>query len=81
MMPRMSGIDFYTELSALSPDMARRTGFLTGGAVTTQARRFVQEHADITLEKPVELGRLRALIRVLAQRGVEAGPVSTRARS
>jgi PAS domain S-box-containing protein len=80
MMPRMSGIEFYTELSALSPELARRTGFLTGGAVTPQARRFLQEHADISLEKPVELGKLRGLIRLLAQRGAEMAPASTRAR-
>ena len=67
-MPRMSGIEFYTELSALSPDMAKRTGFLTGGAVTAQARKFVAEHADHTLEKPVELGKLRAFVRMLAQK-------------
>jgi nitrogen-specific signal transduction histidine kinase/CheY-like chemotaxis protein len=75
MMPRMNGIEFYAELSALSPEMARRTGFLTGGAVTTQARTFVREHADITLEKPVELGKLRALVRLLAQRGASSGAV------
>ena len=78
MMPRMSGIEFYAELSALSPEMALRTGFLTGGAVTTQARRFVREHADVTLEKPVELAKLRTLVRLLARRGAEAGPASTR---
>jgi CheY-like chemotaxis protein len=71
MMPRMSGIDFYTELSVLSPEMARRTGFLTGGAVTSQARSFLQKHADVALEKPVELGKLRALIRLLVGRGSE----------
>jgi PAS domain S-box-containing protein len=81
MMPRMSGIDFYAELSARSPEMARRTGFLTGGAVTAQARRFMEEHADVTLEKPVEMGRLRALIRVLTQRGLEAGVASSRGRN
>jgi PAS domain S-box-containing protein len=79
MMPRMSGIEFFTELSSLSPDLARRTGFLTGGAVTAQARKFLQEHADSMLEKPVELGKLRSFVRTLATRG-ESGsmPVSKR---
>jgi PAS domain S-box-containing protein len=80
MMPRMNGIEFFAELSVLSPDMARRTGFLTGGAVTAQARRFLNEHAEIVLEKPVELGKLRMLIQLLAQRGAEAGPASVRSR-
>ena len=72
MMPRMSGIEFYTELTALSPEMAKRTGFLTGGAVTPQARRFLLEHADISLEKPVEIGKLRAFVQMLARRGSES---------
>jgi PAS domain S-box-containing protein len=73
MMPRMNGIEFFTELSAVSPEMARRTGFLTGGAVTAQARRFLQEHAERTLEKPVELGKLRAFVKTLASRGFDSG--------
>ena len=76
MMPRMSGIDFFAELSVASPEMARRTGFLTGGAVTSQARRFLQEHADVTLEKPVEIGKLRAFVQMLASRGGEITPSS-----
>jgi PAS domain S-box-containing protein len=80
MMPRMNGMEFYAELQALAPEMARRTGFLTGGAVTAQARRFLQEHADVTLEKPVELGKLRAFVRTLALRGAEGGPASARFR-
>ena len=78
MMPRMTGIEFFAELSVLSPEMARRTGFLTGGAVTSQARRFMQEHAELTLEKPVELGKLRAFVRMLADRGLEGMPASKR---
>jgi CheY-like chemotaxis protein len=66
MMPRMNGIEFYSELKALAPDLARRTGFLTGGAVTPQARKFLQENPDRYLEKPVELGKLRAFVNMLA---------------
>jgi PAS domain S-box-containing protein len=72
MMPRMNGQEFYAALKALSPEMARRTGFLTGGAVTPQARRFLEEHADRALEKPVELGKLRAFVRELASARDEA---------
>ena len=65
-------------LTALSPDMAKRTGFLTGGAVTPQARRFLRDHADIALEKPVELGKLRAFVQMLARRGGADSPSSRR---
>src|SRR5262249_49183898 len=68
MMPRMNGIEFYAELKALAPDLARRTGFLTGGAVTPQARKFLQDNPDRYLEKPVELGKLRAFVHMLATR-------------
>jgi CheY-like chemotaxis protein/two-component sensor histidine kinase len=80
MMPRMNGMEFFAELQALAPEMARRTGFLTGGAVTAQARRFLQEHAEVTLEKPVELGKLRTFVRKLAVRGTEGGAPSSRFR-
>jgi hypothetical protein len=58
--------------------MARRTGFLTGGAVTAQARTFLQKHAEVALEKPVELGKLRALIRLLSDRGGDRAPAKPR---
>ena len=69
MMPRMNGIEFFAELRALAPDLARRTGFLTGGAVTPQSRKFLQENPDRYLEKPVELGKLRAFVHMLASAG------------
>ncbi len=80
MMPRMNGVEFMAALSAQMPELVSRTGFLTGGAVTEQTRRFLVEHADVALEKPVELGKLRALIRKLTQRGLEASVPSVRAR-
>ncbi|HEY2514322.1 MAG TPA: PAS domain S-box protein [Polyangiaceae bacterium] len=80
MMPRMDGMEFYAELSIVAPEMARRTGFLTGGAVTAQARRFLLEHADRVVEKPVELGKLRAFVRALAK-AADVAPVSSVPRS
>jgi CheY-like chemotaxis protein len=40
MMPSMSGMDFYHELQASMPELARRCGFITGGVFTTAARSF-----------------------------------------
>ena len=49
----------------------KRIAQVAGGAAPEQ-------HADITLEKPVELGKLRAMVRLLAQRGASAVPSSRR---
>src|SRR5262249_39356326 len=68
MMPRMNGIEFYAGLRALAREPAGPPGFAAGGAVTPQARKFLQENPARFLEKPVELGKLRAFVHMLAPR-------------
>jgi PAS domain S-box-containing protein len=58
MMPGMSGMDFVMELERLAPELALRTGLMTGGAFTSQAREFLDRHARELLEKPFERERL-----------------------
>ncbi|QSQ16433.1 ATP-binding protein [Myxococcus landrumensis] len=58
MMPGMSGMDFVEELERLAPELVRRTGLMTGGAFTAQAREFVGRHSRGLLEKPFERERL-----------------------
>ena len=41
MMPGMSGMELYRALSELSPKMAARIVFLTGGAFTPEANVFL----------------------------------------
>jgi CheY-like chemotaxis protein len=61
-MPGMTGLDFHRELSGVSPEMASRLVFLTGGAFTPQSREFLERTARYQLGKPFELDKLLTLI-------------------
>ncbi|MDC0712323.1 ATP-binding protein [Stigmatella sp. ncwal1] len=66
-MPGMSGVDFLRELEQREPLMARRTGLMSGGTFSTQAREFVASRSSDLLEKPFEPERLRTFVeRLLA---------------
>jgi len=67
MMPGMSGMDFLTELERLAPDQALRTGLMTGGVFTAQAREFVGRRSRKLLEKPFERERLCTFVEHLLQ--------------
>ena len=62
MMPEMTGMDFYAELSGSHPDVARRVVFMTGGAFTAGAREFLEKVPNRRLDKPVDTESLRQLI-------------------
>jgi two-component system NtrC family sensor kinase len=66
-MPGMSGVDFLRELEQREPGLARRTGLMSGGAFSTQAKEFVATRSSELLEKPFEPERLRTFVeRLLA---------------
>ncbi|WP_343073366.1 hybrid sensor histidine kinase/response regulator [Pyxidicoccus fallax] len=68
MMPGMSGMDFVTELERQAPELALRTGLMTGGAFTAQAREFVGRHSSRgLLEKPFERDSLCTFVEHLLQ--------------
>jgi CheY-like chemotaxis protein len=62
MMPEMSGMDFYQELCTHAPQQAAVIVFLTGGAFTPRARRFLDEVPNRWLEKPFDPAQLSALV-------------------
>lgn len=62
MMPRMTGMDFHTELVRMAPEQAERVVFLTGGAFTPRTRAFLDQVANQRLDKPFEPAALRAVI-------------------
>ncbi|HZI09119.1 MAG TPA: PAS domain S-box protein [Myxococcus sp.] len=62
MMPGMSGMDFYSALQQRHPEQARRVIFLTGGAVTPQARAFLESVPSPHLEKPFAGRELLSLV-------------------
>lgn len=63
MMPEMSGMDFHGELRKQHPELLPRLVFLTGGAFTESAARFLEEHRPRFMTKPVDPEELRALVR------------------
>ncbi|WP_205519761.1 hybrid sensor histidine kinase/response regulator [Pyxidicoccus caerfyrddinensis] len=67
MMPGMSGMDFVVELERMAPDLVLRTGLMTGGAFTPQAREFVGRHSRGLLEKPFEREGLCTFVEHLLQ--------------
>ena len=62
MMPDMTGMDLYRELSRVAPEQADRMIFVTGGAFTEKARRFLSETPKERLEKPLYSANLRAFV-------------------
>jgi signal transduction histidine kinase len=67
MMPEMDGPELYAHLARDLPDQAARMVFLTGGAFTEHARRFLDQVANPRVEKPFESGCLRALVNSLLE--------------
>ena len=62
MMPDMTGMDLHGELSRIAPSVADRMIFMTGGAFTAEARRFLSETPKEHLEKPFDPANLRAIV-------------------
>ena len=63
MMPEMSGMEVHAELMGSDPGQAARMIFLTGGGFTPAAQRFLDQVANLRLEKPFNAADLRALVR------------------
>ena len=62
LLPGMSGMKFFDHIAKKHPELVRCTLFLTGGATTLEARKFVEMHADIVLNKPLEAQALRSVL-------------------
>ena len=62
MMPQMTGMDLYEELTRVSVDQAERMIFLTGGAFTAQARAFLDAVTNQRVDKPFDAIHLRSII-------------------
>ncbi len=64
-MPELSGMDLHDRLKADRPDLAARMVFMSGGAFTERAARFLQGPGRSHVEKPFDSARLRDLVRGL----------------
>jgi CheY-like chemotaxis protein len=68
MMPQMTGMEFHAELARKAPRMAERVVFLTAGAFTANAKRYLDSVPNKRLEKPFDAKALRATIHKLIAR-------------
>jgi PAS domain S-box-containing protein len=59
MMPEVTGMDFY---DLLPPQLRDRVVFLTGGAFTDRARRFLAQVPNRRLDKPFDVEDLEAVL-------------------
>jgi signal transduction histidine kinase len=62
MMPGMTGMEFHEELSRRAPELAQRLMFMTGGAFTTAAQKFLESVPNCLLDKPFSAETLRKAI-------------------
>ncbi|HEU4385137.1 MAG TPA: response regulator [Anaeromyxobacteraceae bacterium] len=62
MMPGMNGMELHAELGRTAPEVAARMVFMTGGAYTDAAQRFLASVPNRRLEKPFKPEVLEALI-------------------
>lgn len=62
MMPKMSGMEFHAAVAAFAPDLADRFLFVTGGAFTEEAARFIGLIGERCLEKPFKVEVLRRAV-------------------
>jgi two-component system, NtrC family, sensor kinase len=62
LMPHVDGQAVYEAARARAPELAARFIFLSGGAHTDRAQRFVEEIGLPVLEKPIDFSALRQLM-------------------
>ncbi len=62
MMPGMTGMDLHKALAASEPELARRMGFMTGGAFSDRARDFLESVRNVRVVKPVRAQELKDLV-------------------
>jgi CheY-like chemotaxis protein len=62
MMPEITGMDLYAEVASRYPGLERRFVFMTGGAFTAGASRFLAIVQNPRLQKPFALGALKEAI-------------------
>jgi CheY-like chemotaxis protein len=62
MMPVMTGLEFFARLKLLAPERADRVVFLSGGALSVEARALAERMPGRFVEKPFDVHALRALV-------------------
>jgi len=81
-MPEMSGMEVHAAVRERHPALAERFIFVTGGAFSSDARKFLEESVSAVIQKPFRLEDMMALIdRTARGAGSPAAPDPDRAAS
>ena len=70
MMPRVSGMEVHRWLLDKHPQLAPKLVFMTGGAFTPNAGKYLEQSGNLRIQKPFDERNLERLVadRVLASR-------------
>jgi len=68
MMPEIGGVDVHERIAARYPGLEQRIVFMTGGAFTPLATRFIASVPNVCLQKPFDLDRMMEEIERAANR-------------
>jgi two-component system, cell cycle sensor histidine kinase and response regulator CckA len=61
-MPEISGMELYAAVRERFPSLADRFVFVTGGAFSSDARKFLEDSVAVVIQKPFRLEDMLALI-------------------
>ncbi|HEY3256435.1 MAG TPA: response regulator, partial [Polyangiaceae bacterium] len=70
MMPGTNGMDVYSTLSSALPEQIQRLVFVSGGAVTPETRKFLEDIPNPLVEKPFSANQIRTLVSDLLSDGL-----------
>ena len=82
-MPEMSGMELHAAVRARHPALAERFLFVTGGAFSSDARRFLEDSVAAIIHKPFRVEDLLALLDKIAsgvpvrRKGSPSSPISS----
>ena len=68
-LPDLSGAEVYRDVVSARPDLARTFVLITGGAVTPEARAFLEQHPGPQLHKPFTLVEVERRVQQLVSHG------------
>lgn len=69
-LPDLSGIDIYARIAADKPELKKCFVVMTGGAVSSESRDFLDNYEGPLLNKPFTLSQVEGLIdRIVGPRG------------
>lgn len=61
-LPDLSGIDIYARVQKERPELTKRFVVMTGGAVSTESRDFLESYEGPLLNKPFTLSQVESLV-------------------